>query len=171
MSKVKNTTQKGKTSGEDIQIRRFKKEDLPAVYRLIQDTIDVSYRKVYPPEAIYLFKENHNREIILNDASVGYTIVAEQNNKIIGTGTLFETNIRRVYISPLHQRRGIGKLIAQELERQASRQKLASLDLSASLVSRRFWETVGFIVREELFIPVRNGQKLRFYEMTKEYGM
>jgi GNAT superfamily N-acetyltransferase len=153
-----------------IQIRKFNEEDLPSVYGLIQDTIDISYREVYPREAIEFFKEHHSRERILNDAITGYTMVAEYNGEVLGAGTLFGTNIRRVFVSPLHQHMGIGKLIVQDLEEKASLEKLTTLDLGASLVSREFWESLGFIVQIEDYVPVQNNQKLSYYKMFKMIG-
>jgi len=151
----------------DIQIRKLGEEDLQTVYRLIQSTIDISYHEVYPREAIEFFKDYHSKEQILSDAATGYTVVAECNSEVLGTGTLFGTNIRRVFVSPLHQHGGIGKLLVQELERKASFEKLAIIDLEASIVSRQFWESLGFVIQREDYIPVRNSQKLCYYKMVK----
>jgi len=151
----------------DIQIRKLNEEDLQSVYRLIQNTIDISYREVYPREAIEFFKDYHSEELILNDAITGYTVVAACNSEVLGTGTLLGTNIRRVFISPLHQHRSIGKMLVQELERKALNEKLATLDLASSLVSRQFWESLGYVLQSEEYIPVRNDQKLYFYRMVK----
>jgi len=81
----------------DIQIREFNKEDLRSVYRLIQHTIDTSYHEAYPREAIAFFKDYHSKEHILDDAATGYTVVAECNCEVLGTGTLLGINIRRVF--------------------------------------------------------------------------
>lgn len=151
----------------DIQIRRYNEEDLQSVYQLIQNTIDISYCGAYPAEAVEFFKDYHSEEQILNDAATGYTALAENNNELLGTGTLSGTHISRVFVSPLHQKRGIGKAIVQELERKASGEKPATLYLEASLVSRQFWESLGFAIQAEDFIPVRNDQELHFYRMAK----
>ena len=158
---------------QGIQIREFnKEEDLRSIYRLIQHTIDTSYHEAYPREAIEFFKEYHSKDNILGDAATGYTVVAECNHEVLGTGTLLGNNVRRVFVSPLHQYKGIGKLIIRELERKASLDKLTTLDLEASLVSRQFWEALGFLVEREDYVLVRNDQKLSYYKMIKtlNYG-
>lgn len=152
---------------KDVNIRKMKKKDLQSVYVLIQKTIEISYSDVYPLEAIELFKEYHSKENIAKDASTGYSIVVEFNGAIVGTGTLLETNIRRVFVSPSYQNEGIGKLISRELERKALSDKVSNLDLSSSLVARRFWESMGFRLQAEDFIPASNGQRLIFYKMDK----
>ena len=152
---------------QNIRLRKMKKADLQSVYILVQNTLQVTYAAVYPPEAIEFFKNYHNQENILKDAASGYTIVAESDGQILGTGTLLGTNVRRVYIRPEHQRQGIGKLIVKELERKAQLLRLEKLDLSASLKSRSFWEAMGFVLAAEFAIPVANDKELIYYEMTK----
>jgi N-acetylglutamate synthase-like GNAT family acetyltransferase len=152
---------------QSIQVREFTEGDIPAVYSLLQNTIETSYREVYPPEAIELFKDHHSEEQILTDAAGGYMVVAEYNGEILGTGTLSGSNMRRVYINPPHQHRGIGKLITQELEKKALDEKLTTIDLAASLVSKRFWESRGYTVQKEDYVPVKNNKKLHFYRMSK----
>ncbi len=146
----------------------MRKKDLNAVYELIQKTIDVSYNRVYPPEAIKFFKAFHSQATILKDAAAGYTVVAERNGEILGTSTLIDCHIQRTFVSPACQRQGVGGMLAQELEKKASRRKPDYLTLEASLVSRQFWEARGFTVQEETFIPVKNGQKLVYYKMSKK---
>ena len=89
----------------NIKLREFTREDLETVKRLIYKTIEVSYSDVYPEEAIEYFKDYHSEEHILSDARDGYTIILESNGKIIGTGTLLGTNIRRVFIDLSYQHR------------------------------------------------------------------
>ena len=102
-----------------IQIREFSREDLDTVVSLIHHVVDVSYRDVYPAGALNLYKEFHSRDNILNDAENGYCVVAENGGRIVGTGTLLDDGIRRVYIDPSYQKSGIGKRIYRELENKA----------------------------------------------------
>ena len=150
---------------KDVKIRKFDREEVNLLYKMIQATIDISYCKVYPPEAVDYFKECHAIGDILNDAQHGYMVVAECNGEILGTGTLLGSNVRRVYVDSVHQREGIGKQIVADIER---RSKGLYLDLSASLVSLPFWESCGYQIQREAFIPVRNDQKLRYYKMAKK---
>ena len=114
---------------QNIRLRTMKTTDLAAVYALVQNTIAVSYAGVYPPEAIEFFKNHHSRENILNDLARGYIVVAESSGLLLGTGTIIETSIRRVFINPEYQHHGIGKIIARKLERKAKSAGLAKLDL------------------------------------------
>ena len=160
MSKVKNTGA--------IKVRRFREADLPAVHKLIQKTIDISYNKVYPKEANDFFKEFHCPETILKDAKAGYIVVAERDGELLGTSTLIGSHIQRTFVNPECQRQGIGGMIADELEKKAAMEKPAAITLEASLVSRRFWESWGYKFQKECAIPVKNGQKLIYFNMIKE---
>jgi N-acetylglutamate synthase-like GNAT family acetyltransferase len=154
-------------SSSNLYLRDFRREDLSSVFRLVQHTIDSSYIKVYPPEAVLFFKQHHSNENIWKDAKDGGTLVWEQNGEILGTGTLLKAEIRRVFVNPPHQHRGVGKAIATELENRARLARIATLDLAASLVSRQFWESLGFDMIRPDHIPVGRGQQLHFYWMSK----
>jgi len=99
-----------------MRIRRFTKDDLPVVKALIDRTIEVSYKAVYPVEAIEFFKNHHSREHILTDAERGCSILILAEKRIVGTGTLIGTNIRRVFVDPSVQGKGVGKMIMNDLE-------------------------------------------------------
>jgi len=153
---------------ENIFIRQLKEDDTQTVHELIKDTILTSYHGVYPAEAIGFFLEYHSEDSIRNDAATGYTILIEEySGSLVGTGTLLGTNVRRVFVLPNNQHRGIGKLIEQELERKAILEKISMLDLDSSLVSTQFWESLGFVLEREAYISVKNGQRLLYYRMTK----
>ena len=152
---------------QDITLRTFSREDVQAVQRLIHKTIGISYREVYPEEAIAYFKDYHSEAHILSDAIEGYTLVLEWVGIPVGTGTLLGPNIRRVFIDPVYQRRGLGKLVMDRLEERALAKGISTLDLSSSLVSRHFYECLGYAVQKEEYIPVRNKQKLRYFAMAK----
>lgn len=156
---------------QDIKVREMNEEDLGSLYVLVQNTTQISYQGFYPDEAIEFFKNYHSKESIKKDAASGYTVVAEMKGEVVGTGTLLGTNIRRVFVKPSLQQKGIGRLIVQRLERRASAEKLATLDLDSSLASRKFWESMGFVLQKEDYIPVGNGKRLLFFKMNKTLGV
>ncbi|MBN1177321.1 MAG: GNAT family N-acetyltransferase [Dehalococcoidales bacterium] len=151
----------------EITIQRFDEGDLADVLELVRNTIDISYRPDYSAEVIAFFKQFHTRQSILDDARNGYIVVASVGGEIAGTGTLLGAYIRRVFISPSHQRRGIGTLIAADLERRAAADGRKVLDLSSALGSRTFWESQGYSVREEHFAPAPNDLIIHYYTMEK----
>jgi GNAT superfamily N-acetyltransferase len=147
---------------EDIPLRRFLPGDIEDVSRLVVETIEVSYAKSYPREAIDYFLEYHTVEQILLDADRGCTFVLASGGRIAGTGTLLGTTIKRVFVDPSRQRRGYGALQMQALEREALRCRVRRVDLSASLPSKRFYDRLGYTTECEAYIPVGSGKRLDF---------
>ncbi len=152
---------------EDIPLRRFSPGDLEDVSRLVAETIEVSYAKSYPREAIDYFLDYHTVEQISADADRGCTFVIEPADRIVGTGTLLGTTIKRVFVHPSRQRRGYGALLMHALEGEALRCGIRKVDLSASLPSKRFYDGLGYTTECEEYIPVGNGRRLDYYVMVK----
>ncbi len=151
----------------DIRIRKFKSSDLGTVSHLIQSTIDVCYSSVYNKEAIKFFKDYHNDENILKGAKEGYTIVLEINNQIIGTGTIVDDHIMRLFVDPEFQKHDLGKLIMQKLEEKALSAQISVVKLDASLPSKKFYDSLAYVTLEKTFLEIENGKKLYYYKMEK----
>ena len=132
---------------DNVSIRDFRSTDLEAVRNLICRTIDISYPVAYSTEAIHFFKAFHSDERILDDAREGYTVVLELDGRIVATGTLTGSHVYRVFVEPTS---GID-----------------AVQLDASLVSRPFYETLGYQILRNAFIEVANGKTLDFHEMEK----
>jgi len=150
-----------------IHLRPFTPEDIEQVWSLVQRTIGVSYQPDYSPEVIRFFQDYHPREKILDDAENGYIVVAERDGIIVGTGTLREAHIRRVFIEPDCQGQGIGRTIAAHLEERAIQANITKVDLSGALGSRAFWESIGYTVRREVFRSINDGPVIHYYEMAR----
>ena len=152
---------------QEYEIREFTIGDLDDVYSLVQETIDASYPAFYPPAAVKAFSQYHSPVQIKLDAEEGYTVILRIDGRIIGTGTLSGTSIKRVFIHPCCQGKGYGRLVIAILEKKAMTHGTSILDLAASLGSQQFYDSLGYRGDIQEFIPVGNGEKLFFYPMTK----
>lgn len=151
----------------NISIREFRSLDLGVVKSLIDRTIDTCYSSAYPKEAVQFFKDWHCDENILKGAREGYTFVLEKENQIIGTGTLLGDEVVRVFVEPVFQKRGVGKLIMQKLEEKALSTGIGVVRLDASLPSKKFYDSLGYMILEETSLEVENGKRLDYYKMEK----
>lgn len=53
------------------------------------------------------------------------------------------------------------------LEEKAMENGVRIMDLDASLVAYPFYRSLGYKTQAEDLIPVKNGQRLRYYKMVK----
>jgi len=151
----------------ETPIRKFRPGDLEDVNGLVNATIEVSYAEAYPREAIDFFLACHTPERILEDANRGCTFVLASGGRIVGTGTLLGSTIKRVFVHPSHQRRGYGALLMRALEREALDRGVGRVDLSASLPSKRFYDVLGYVTEGAAYIPVQSGKWLDYFAMAK----
>jgi GNAT superfamily N-acetyltransferase len=133
------------TSGTEHQpgLRPFRPDDLDAVQELVFRTIDACYAGVYPSEAVAFFKEYHSKDNIFEDSEQGHTFVIELDGRIAGVGCLVKTTIKRVFVDPEFQHRGLGRLMMARLEEPAHERGVTTVDLDASLPSKRFSDFLG----------------------------
>ncbi len=150
-----------------VRIRRFEAADLETVHALILRTIERNYSGVYGPNSIERFHSVHTKECIAGEAEKGFTIVALENGRIVGCGSVLGEYVGRVYIDPDFQGRGIGRTLMENLERHAAQQGVERLRLCASLPSLDFYLKMGYSIREKTFEEVGNGERLDYYEMEK----
>ncbi len=74
---------------------------------------------------------------------------------------------RMIFVRPDLQRRGHGKAVMRELERRARARGFTQVELSVSLPSREFYESLGYEMLEECSIDVGDGQRLDFWKAGK----
>jgi GNAT superfamily N-acetyltransferase len=148
-------------------IREFQRADLPALKALVHKTITACYPGHYCVEAVRFFIDYHNEEAILRDAQKGRTIVLAKAGRILGTGTIVDDEIKRVFVDPTFQKQGFGRRIMRQLEEAATRQGAAAVKLDASLPSKAFYGRLGYVTVEPAFLSVGNGRRLDFFKMQK----
>jgi ribosomal protein S18 acetylase RimI-like enzyme len=151
----------------DARIREFLESDLVPVRRLIHQTIDACYSSVYPYRAVQFFKEFHSEEKIMERHRKGEILVVEQDEKVIGTGSIVDSEILGVFVNPEFQHRGHGRALMRQLENRAKSRGCTESELSVSLPSRGFYESLGYEMLEECSIDVGDGYHLDFWKARK----
>jgi GNAT superfamily N-acetyltransferase len=103
----------------------------------------------------------------LKGAAKGWTIVLEKHNRVIGTGTIIDSHIMRVFVNPKFQKRGLGKLIMNKLEDKAISSGARKVNLDASLPSKTFYDSLGYKTCKKTYVKLENNKKLHYYKMDK----
>ena len=145
----------------------FASKDIDELYNFIVETIKTSYYGYYPEEAINHFIEYSNKADILDDEQNNYIIVIKKEKKIVATGTLRYTHIKRVFVSPSFQGQGLGKLIMQDLEQKAKQNNLKLVELHSSLFAKQFYDSLNYKMFKMGNVKVDNGELLYYQRMAK----
>jgi GNAT superfamily N-acetyltransferase len=156
--------------GSRILIRNYNKKDLERLIFIVHTTIKKAYTGVYPEEAIEYFLNLHSKENMEKDIPKGRTFMLELEGKIIASGSIVESEIKRVFVLPRYQGRGYGRKIMTRIEKAALRNRIRRVELCASLPSKDFYLALGYEIVRFAYLPVNNNKKLEYYDMEKYLG-
>lgn len=163
-----------------MEIRKFRDEDAEELSVMINRTIERTNSKDYTDEEIERLLMINTPEILKSDARDMSVYIAEENSKIVGTISLayyvthdqFDIErqfgeVRRNYVSPNHQGRGIGRQLYGALEKEATEQRMIFLEAGASLTAVDFYKKMGF--RTESGVETSpEPLKTRYMRMVKD---
>jgi len=154
-----------------MEINNYCNDYFSGIYEVIHKTIEETYPKYYPRSAVDFFHNHHSKENMEKQLPNEYIMVLMENNEIIGTGTLFENEIKRFFILPEYQGKGYGKLLLKELEKNVDSKKHDKLRLDSSLGAVKFYEKCGYIYEKYMTIDLPDGNKLCYLEMYKNINI
>lgn len=148
-------------------IRTLREADVMSLKSMIHRTIAFCCPGHYCTEAVQFFMNYHDEPAIRRDAWAGCTVVLEEAGRPIGTGTLVGDEIKRVFVHPMAQGRGAGRRIVEYLEETARLLGITTVRLDASLPAKPFYDSLGYVVRENAFRPLDNGRRLDYFKMQR----
>ncbi|MDR8390341.1 GNAT family N-acetyltransferase [Aliifodinibius sp. S!AR15-10] len=154
-----------------MNIRRFKPSDAKQVAQLFHDTVRTVNREDYSREQVEAWApDDINFRDWVVQCSQKYTIVAEQNQVILGFGELeSDGHIDCFYIHRDYQRRGVGRTLYQALETRAREWHVPSLKVEASITALSFFREMGFSIIKKQRVLTR-GVTLTNFKMRKQLG-
>jgi len=138
------------------EITRLKAEDAGSVSALIRRAQHAAAHIDATQEAI-----SAARLIELND--LGLVLVAHEQGRIVGTGTLLGEWIYNVFVEPHLWQHGIGRYIMDSLVQCAWRNHAVRIGLFSNLAATGFYERCGFWPHAEKVI-----YRQRVVEMYKD---
>lgn len=173
-----------------ITMRKAILDDVPALERLIPESVRELQKDDYTPEQIEgalgtVF--GVDRQLIRD----GTYFVAEEGGAIVGCGgwskrgtpfgsddtpvqdnTLLDptrdaARIRAFFVLPSYARRGIGSRLMEACEAASKSYGFTRLELVATLTGEPLYARHGFDIVERLEIPLRNGALMPVVRMTK----
>ncbi len=148
-------------------IRTYRHADFDDVFRIVHDTIEQVYPLYYPAGAVQFFHNHHSEKRMKDGMVKGTTLVVESEGRVVGTGSLVENEIKRMFILPGEQGKGYGKRLLTELEETAVGNSIFRVELDSTLGAMRLYEHLGYEVVEYRTFTVYGKDRLCYFRMGK----
>lgn len=158
---------RGSTQPTEYLIRAALSDELKRIHGIVSRTILEIYPHYYPSGAVEYFQSHHRLEHIAADIAEGCVFAAEADGTIVGTVTVRENKILRLFVLPEYQGRGIGSALLDFAEHKIVLRHSA-VSLAASLPAKKFYLSHGYRDMEFHKIAAPNGDILCYDTMSKQ---
>ena len=150
-----------------LQIQKADTLDVTTIETITQTTIWKIYPRYYPQGAVDFFAEHHNPDNILKDIQHGHVFLCyDDNRQAIGTVTIKENEVSRLFVLPEHQGQGYGSAMLDFAEKLIL-EKYPRVCLDASFPAKEIYLKRGYVIIEAHSILCRNGDYLCYDVMVK----
>lgn len=151
---------------DKVTIKKARLDQTDKINEIVSKTIKEIYPKYYLNEIVDFFLELHNYNNINNDILKGNTYVIGCEATILGTGTMNQNAISRVYITPNNQHKGIGTKLMDYLEKEIIK-NYSYVNIDASLPAAEFYRKRGYEFLRQAEHSVANDKLLSYSIMRK----
>ena len=148
----------------------FKAEDkhLNIVREITHQTINEIYPHHYPIGAVDFFKAHHKDSNILADIKKGIVYLLKDSDAFVGTVTIKENEICRLFVLPKFQHKGYGKELIDYAESEILK-NYEEIILDASMSAKKIYKMLGYKEIEYNQIITESGDVLCYDVMKKEH--
>lgn len=140
--------------------------DFDKVKEITQTTIRMVYPHYYPAGAVDFFCNHHSDEKIRKDIEEGNVYLLNDEGKTIGTVTINDNEINRLFVLPSEQHKGYGRALMDFAEAKIL-EHFDDIVLSASFPAKHIYLKRGYEETEYHVIDTANGDHLCFDYMKK----
>jgi citrate lyase synthetase len=133
----------------DVIIREIKKIDRKRCIEIINSCLMEINSRNYSPKFIKYLKKSYSKNYLRRPEI--YTSIIEQNEMIIGTGSISaKGQIRDLFIDIKHHRKGYGKKLLVYLEDVAKSKNLKKSFLYSAISAVKFYKSQGYTQVDQL---------------------
>lgn len=129
------------------------------VKTIVIDTIKEIYPHYYPAGAVVFFINHHSDDNIMHDINNGKVYLLTEEEKPVGTVTLQENEINRLFVLPQYQGMGYGKALLDFAEKKIS-DSYNIIRLHASFAAKQIYLKRGYTDTAYQRIKTENGDYL-----------
>jgi len=131
-------------------------KDVEVIHSIVHSTIKEVYPKYYPEGVVDFFLTHHSLENIKKAVNIEFILLIECDGEIVGTGAIYENQIKRMFVLPEFQGKGYGSMLLDRLEQQAANKGYANVVLDSSLPAYSLYEKRGYVPIEYKKIVTKN---------------
>ena len=143
-------------------------KDFETVKDITHSTINAVYPKYYPVGAVEFFLKHHIDENIKADIACGRTFLCvDDNGCAVGTVSVKDNDIGRLFVLPGYQGQGCGRLLLDFAEDMISKDH-DEIVLDASLAAKAIYLKRGYREFQYRVIKTDNGDFLCYDIMRKK---
>ena len=151
-----------------MSIKRANLSDMETIYEITQTTITDIYPHYYPKGAVEFFLEHHNKSNIERDIQSGIVFLCfDCADNAVGTITLRDNEICRLFVLPEHQKKGFGQELLDFAETTIFK-AYNEIILDASLPAKIIYRKRGYCETESNIIRTECGDCLCYDVMRKQ---
>jgi GNAT superfamily N-acetyltransferase len=147
-------------------IRKAERKDLDKCSKVICKVIREIEAKYYLPKIVNYWQEYNSLQNLENEAKSTEFLVYEERGSILGVGAIEGAHIKKVYVLPEYQGKGVGRSLLENLEQLAKDKGFCECELNSTINALNFYKRFGY--QEQGFVSMeKNGISVTFTRMTK----
>lgn len=133
---------------------------------IVKKTIETIYPNYYPKGVVDFFLCHHSDDAIKKAIINGSVYLIQDDHIIVGTGSINEREIKRVFVLPQYQGKGYGTAMMNELEKIIFR-NYSEIVVDASLPAYGMYVHRRYVPIEYHRLKTENGHYLCYHVMKK----
>jgi len=149
-----------------MQIIKAQTEHFEDVKSITHKTISEIYPRYYPKGVVDFFLAHHSDENIRKDIAADMVYLIEDGKDKIGTVTVKENEINRLFVLPQYQHKGAGRQLLDFAEELIA-EEYVEIYLASSLPAKSIYTKRGYTTVECPTIVAENGDVLCYDWMKK----
>lgn len=149
-----------------MEIVSAHESDFDTVKSITQTTIRQVYPRYYPAGAVDFFSNHHSDAHIREDLATGNVYILNDGGVSVGTVTIVEDYINRLFVLPEYQHKGYGKALLDFAEGKVL-ESYDHVQIDVSFPAKRIYLMRGYKEIEYQMIETENGDYLCFDIMRR----
>ena len=141
--------------------------DLQTVKNMVHRTIKECYPECFSENVVDFFLNLHSEEAIKDDLMNANVYLMESDGYLVGTGTIKDNVIKRLFILPQYQHHKFGTELLQCLEDELAVNDIFTAAVDAHEQVKGWYQAMGYAVLSEQTVDI-NGEALPYYHMEKQ---